>query len=94
MAQKNGKTLENIRTKRAQKLTTEVADWGGVNAELVLQAIATLAREGGAIRFGYTRDGGAYAIGLYYGTERVTEYLRPSEDVETYFRALIEDFGG
>lgn len=94
MAQKNGKSLERIRETRARKLTTEVADWGGANAPLVLQAIATLAREGGAVRFGYTRDGGAYAVGLYYGTERVTEYIRPSEDLDAYLRALIEDFGG
>ena len=42
---------------------------------------------GGAIRFGYTRDGGAYAVGLYYGGETCTEYIRPGEDVE---QALIE----
>lgn len=40
---------------------------------------STMADRGGAVRIGYTRDGGALALGLYADDETGTEYIRPSE---------------
>lgn len=93
MADKNGKDarLDKIRAKRRGKLDHEIADWQAADAGCVLQAIATLAYAGGAIRFGYTRDGGAYAIGIYLGGDHFTEYIRPHEDIDEYLRRLVED---
>lgn len=58
------------------------ADW------LLLVALqrATM-REGGAVRVGLTRDGGALSLGMYIGEDYGTEYIRPNEDVGT---ALLE----
>lgn len=68
----------------------EVADWGTVSADLLSKVVEAYTRRDRAIRFGYTPDGGAYAIGIY-GVESkpYTEYIRPSEDVEQYLQFLL-----
>jgi len=68
------------------------ADWSGVDSALVCKAIASVARHGGALRLGYSRDGGAYAIGFYGDGEPFTEFIAPSEDVEEYFKGVIDDY--
>lgn len=68
------------------------ADWASVDAEKVIRAIAAVGAAGGAIRFGYTRDGGAYAIGIMGDGDPYTEYLRPSDDVGEYLDVLIEQW--
>lgn len=34
----------------------------------------------GAVRVGFTRDGGAVALGIYVGNDYATEYVRPTEN--------------
>jgi hypothetical protein len=69
-----------------------VADWGSVNAEKLVKLIETASKKGGAIRFGYTRDGGAYALGVYAGTNYFTDFIRPTEDLDQYLTELTESF--
>lgn len=66
------------------------ANWGDVDGGVIKRFIQTCTSRGGACRFGYTRDGGAYALGLYYGSESNTEYCRPNEDVELFLETWIE----
>jgi hypothetical protein len=47
---------------------------------------------GGALRLGYTKDGGAYAVGIYGDGTPFTEYIPPSDSVEDYLRGVIEDY--
>jgi hypothetical protein len=47
---------------------------------------------GGALRLGYTRDGGAYAVGVYGDGTPFTEYIPPSDDIEVYLKGIIEDY--
>lgn len=68
------------------------ADWGSVDGVLLARAVAAVAKRGGALRLGYTRDGGAYAIGIYGDGEPFTEYLPPSDDMELYLKGLVEDY--
>jgi hypothetical protein len=70
-----------------------VADWAGVNGELLAKAVAAIARGGGAVRLGYTRDGGAYAIGYYGDGDPFTEYVPPGDDLTEYLKGVIEDYG-
>lgn len=91
MAEKKS-DLAKIREQRRRRTNNEVADWATANPEWVMAAIAALAFKGGALRFGYTRDGGAYAIGIYFGGEHYTEYVRPSENIDTYLSDLVRDF--
>lgn len=72
------------------------ADWRAVTPGILLELLATASSRGGALRLGYTRDGGAYAIGVYFGDEYWTDYVRPSEDIDTYLddlRISFQDVG-
>lgn len=93
---KNGESneLDRIRARRQAKQAHDIADWAAADGALLHEAIAVVAATGGALRFGYTRDGGAYAIGIYGSSQPYTEYIRPSEDIDYYLRGLIEDFRG
>jgi hypothetical protein len=88
-ARRNAKRESKRRVSYGQGQT---ADWKSATPELVVRAIAAVSRDGGAIRFGYTRDGGAYAIGIMGDGEPYTEYIRPSEDVDAYLKALLEQW--
>jgi hypothetical protein len=54
--------------------------------------VTTLASTGGAIRFGYTSDGGAYAIGIYGDGEPYTDYVKPAEDINEYLKDLADSW--
>lgn len=83
---------KNAERRRKQRGAIQKADWTSVPSDLLQAAIYEVANHGGAIRFGYTRDGGAYAIGILGDGEPYTEYLRPSDDVTGYFEALIAEW--
>lgn len=68
------------------------SDWGGIQADVLRDSIAAAANAGGALRFGYTRDGGAYAVGIYGLGEPYTEYLRPGDDIEDFLKRLVAAF--
>jgi len=80
------------RRRTASGVSGNVADWAGINGELLSRAVAAVARDGGAVRLGYTRDGGAYAIGFYGDGEPFTEYVPPSEDMDAFLTGVIEDY--
>lgn len=69
-----------------------VADWATVDGTLLCSAVAAIARSGGAVRLGYTRDGGAYAVGIYGDGDPFTEYVSPNEDMSEWLKGLIEDY--
>jgi hypothetical protein len=71
-----------------------VADWSNANADDVLRLVCTVGVEGGAVRFGYTRDGGAYSIGIYLGADSQTYYCNESEGINGKLAELIEYFKG
>lgn len=68
------------------------ADWEGADASVLLKAIGTVARCGGALRFGYTRDGGAYSLGVLGDGEPYTLYFRPSDDITKALENIIDDW--
>jgi len=80
------------RLRNSSASVTNPADWETASGDLVTKFIATVARDGGAVRMGYTRDGGAYAVGIYGDGEPYTVYISPSEDLNEWFRNAIEDF--
>lgn len=56
-------------------------------------ALESILKAGGALRIGCTRDYGAWAFGVYGdGAQPYTEYVRASEDVNAYLKALGEFF--
>jgi hypothetical protein len=75
---------------RRVRPTADVADYASVNPEILQRAICTVAVQGGALRLGYTSDGGAYSVGVYGDGDPYTDYLKPAEDIEQYFKNMIE----
>lgn len=71
-----------------------VADWSNASPTLLAALVCAVAVEGGAVRFGYTRDGGAYSIGLYLGSDSKTYYCNDAEGIDEQLTELIEYFKG
>lgn len=93
MGQDKGEArVSTFRKPRAGTQVGNVADWGSVDAKILVRAIEVASRKGGALRLGYTRDGGAYAVGVYAGSNYFTDYIRPTEDVDQYLTDLIGSF--
>lgn len=69
-----------------------VADWTNASAENVLRLVCAVAVEGGAVRLGYTRDGGAYSIGLYLGDDSKTYYCNEAEGIDDFVQELTRQF--
>lgn len=44
------------------------------------------------MQFGYTRDGGSYAIRVVGDGDPYTEFIKPTEDVLLALTGLAEDF--
>lgn len=78
------------RSKRANK---GVVSFALVDGEMLKYACAAVAQRGGALRLGYTRDGGAFAIGVYGDGDPYTEYIDPHQDVNEFLKDLAEDWG-
>lgn len=68
------------------------ADWGEASSDKVYQAIKAVTQHGFAIRFGYTKDGGAFAIGILGDGEPFTEFVRPTEDIDLFLDGLRTDY--
>lgn len=62
-------------------------------AMYLLDLIVSNARMGGATRVGFTKDGGALAIGMYCGSKRGTEYVKPAEDLGKEIKAIFAGWG-
>lgn len=67
-----------------------VADWSSVADKSIIRIISALTNAGGAVRFGYSRDGGAYSLGIYLGDDSETLYFKPYEDVGAKLEELAE----
>ena len=78
--------------RRYTEESTGVADWASVNPEQLRATIVAVTRDGSAIRFGYSRDGGAYAIGLYEQGEHYTIWCSPHEDLDIKLRSIEQSF--
>jgi len=79
---------KQARGRRASQAGT--VDWGGFDWEATQALCEEMVAVGGAVRVGATRDGGAWALGIYQGDDYATEYIRPAEDFETAIREIVE----
>lgn len=80
------------KNRRVGRGTGNPADWGSADGTKLASAIAAVTQHGHAIRFGYTRDGGAFAVGIVGDGEPFTEFIRPTEDINLYLDGLTEDY--
>lgn len=96
-AAKNGKheAQDNKRTRAAQareRKRRDTGQWVWQQHDWLYLAALTqaLAKQGGALRIGTTRDGGALALGLYAGQDYATEYVKPNEDLPNALYEIAE----
>lgn len=79
-------------SRRFRRGNRQAANYADVDAELLKAAIVAAAETGGALRFGYSSDGGAYAVGIYGDGTPYTEFCRPSEGLDGFLREVEELF--
>lgn len=87
-----GKDANEERERKVSKRRRQsrsVADWSTADVKKLLLAVSSVARHGGALRLGYTSDGGAYAIGVYGDGDPYTDYVKPEEDIDKYLDDII-----
>lgn len=89
---RNETEAQQKRRRREHSRGGEQADWTGVDGDLIRRCVGTVARAGAAVRFGYSRDGGAFALCVYDGGAGDTEYYPPSTDMDAVLKGLIEDY--
>lgn len=80
------------REDRRRRQSEFIADWDAADAVLLRSVISTVTKDDGAVRFGYSRDGGAFAIGIYGDGETFTEYLGAKEDVNVWLEGIRLDY--
>ena len=69
------------------------ADWRTVNNTAIVAVIQAAAEVGGALRFGASRDGGAFALGVYGdGPDVYTLYAGSAEEMEEHITHLSDVF--
>lgn len=70
-----------------------VADWGQADPVKIVGAIERASITGGALRFGYSADGGAYAVGIYGdGDKPYTVWLPPTGDLDVWLEDITDLF--
>jgi len=72
------KAAKQARGRRAS--SGGAVEWAHFDWIAAIALTEQLVERGGAIRIGKTRDGGAWALGVYMGDDYATEYIRPAED--------------
>lgn len=77
---------------RRRRQHDTIADWGGVDSGLIRQVIEQITKRGGAVRFGYTRDGGAYSLGIYGDGKPFSEFCPANSDVASWLEGIVYDY--
>lgn len=92
---KSAELAEGDRKRRRRSRGTRVpADWASADPQLVLNLIAAVASAGGAVRFGYTRQGDAYSVGYLGDGDPYTEFVRPTDDLAAYLVEVTKAWDG
>lgn len=78
--------------RRRNRGSVDSADWKEASPDKIAKAIVAICSHGYAVRFGYTKDGGAFAIGFLGDGEPFTEFIRPTEDIDLYLDSLAENY--
>lgn len=89
------KSKKNPPTRRYQPEGTgeQRITYGNVDMAYLIELMVAVERVGGAIRLGTTRDGGAFAIGVYGdGPDVYNVYANNVEKLHEHFENLAEVF--
>jgi hypothetical protein len=96
--EKNGKEpkqgeLARLRAKRNGENSTQGrADYSTATPGWIVAAIVAVTNAGGAIQFGYSRDGGVYTIVILLDGEIEKNYVKQSEGIDQFCEELHAAF--
>lgn len=68
------------------------ADYSTVTPGWVMAAIIAVTKNGGAIQFGYSRDGGVYSIVILMNGEIEKNYVKQSEGLDQFLEDIYTSF--
>jgi len=93
MSAMGDKKLDKKRPHKSfQQKVVRTADYVQVDAERLRSAIAAAAGAGGALRFGYSRDGGVYAVGVLGDGDPYTLWCKDADELDITLESLREHF--
>jgi hypothetical protein len=69
-----------------------IANWNDATPATLVRAIVAAASADGALRFGYSRDGGAFAIGVYGDGDPYTDFVGGNEPIDEYLEDYVKLF--
>jgi len=78
--------------RRFNRGNVDPADWREADPNKVAALIHNITRHGFAVRFGYTRDGGAFAVGIVGDGEPTTHFIRPNESIDLFLDSASEAY--
>ena len=78
--------------RRSRRHQGEHADYSVVDASILLSAITAVVNKGHAVQFGRSKEGSAFVIRLVGSGLAHNDYVRPSEDINAYLKALSIDY--
>jgi hypothetical protein len=67
-------------------------NWAGEDGETIVALIDLVTSRGGAVRFGYSRDGCAGSVGVYLGDSRDTLWINPEDESAIVFGKITALF--
>lgn len=68
--------------RRGKRGSSAPIDWSAIASDVIAGLVIAVTSQGGAVRFGLSRDSTALAVGILGDGEPYTEWFRPSDDVE------------
>ena len=80
--------------RRATRRDGPPPTWESVEPNIIVGLIVAVCAQGGAVRFGMSRDGSALALGFLGDGEPYTEYLRPTDDIEANLLDMTAAWNG
>lgn len=83
---------ERSNKRRSERKRRSNSDWASASGDAIIRAICAAGVVGGALRFGYSRDGGAFAIGVYGDGEPYTDFVGGGENIDDYLEDYVKLF--
>lgn len=71
---------------------TGKADWSSADPRWVAGVVHVVTRVGGAVSFGYSRDGGAYSLSIMLDGDRETLWFNGGADIDTELEGVYATF--
>lgn len=89
--QRGGNAMSKLpsRTRVAQ---TGILDYANCSAEALVRLVCSVSAAGGAVRFGFTKQGDGFSVGIYAWDDAKTYYANSDEEMIELLEYLNESF--